>query len=205
MKPHDKLTRARVEKDLGTFKNAAPGDGTGRILRYTQRNAVIMPVVKVGRSIDVNPDVSQIPCEAGNFVLAMPIIKAFVEQDAPTVSIDVNPLVIRPEITRSKGSAVQREHIIKVPNQGPVNGQSNETSGAFWRFRTIGWSRKLDHTLIPRAFQSKLPAAAENRKNTIAGPGYVASIAPHRGFKNRQAQNVALAGYSAHTRRTSWS
>ena len=96
MKPHHELPGLLVVDDLGPFEAAAFRDFARGIVRHAERDSPILPIIQVGGRIDVDAHLGRVADFTGNLVFAKPVIDALVKEDAATVGIDGNALVVGP-------------------------------------------------------------------------------------------------------------
>jgi len=101
VEPHDVFARG-VFDDLRALEDTALGDRTRRIVGDGERDAVVFPIPQVFRRVDVDTDLRVVAGIAADLVFAEPIIDAVVEQDTAAVGVDVDALVVLPNLARSE-------------------------------------------------------------------------------------------------------
>lgn len=98
MEVHHEFSGALIVDHLRTFDDAASGDGTRRVGAYVESDALVVPVVEVGRGIARHAH----PCGVGvfAFVLAIPIVASVVVEHTTSVGIDDAAFGVEPQLAR---------------------------------------------------------------------------------------------------------
>jgi hypothetical protein len=102
MKPHDEPAGGIVVKHLWPFEDASAGDLAFLIVDYAKGYAGICPVVKICRRVNVYANVRHVTLFAGELVFAKPVVNSIMEEQPAAMRIDVNAIVIRPQLAGLK-------------------------------------------------------------------------------------------------------
>ena len=103
MKPHDILVILLVIDHFRTFQNTAFRYAMCRIIRHDrQSDTFVFPIIQILGGITVNTDQGIISGCSFRLMLAKPVIGITGMKNTATVSIDMRPIVIRPQFTGSK-------------------------------------------------------------------------------------------------------
>ncbi len=79
-----------------------PGYLAVRIRINGEGDAFIFPVIKVGAAVAVDANLGRITAPAGNFMFAKPVPGVMILEEATTMGVDMNAIVIRPVLIRQE-------------------------------------------------------------------------------------------------------
>jgi hypothetical protein len=153
VEPHYKFFGLGIVNNPGPFKDTTFGDFGSCIGRHGQGNAFIFPVIQVGRRIAAHTNLGCVAQPSLGFKFAKPVVFSVMEQNAPSVRIDMYSLIIGPDSHRSE--CIYGCRFFFLERISSINGDCQEKkrqvlhlSGAFKVIFTKGQDFKIQSILL---------------------------------------------------------
>ena len=99
VEPHHETLGPRVVNHLRPLDDAALGNLAARVLLDGQRDAFVLPSIKIGGGITGNANLRRVSQLPGHLVLAEPMVFPFMPQHPAAMGVDGLAAIVRPDFT----------------------------------------------------------------------------------------------------------